>query len=108
MLWFSVWTVLVVGTLVGAVLLGRRLWRSAVAAGRELARAGEVLGELEAAVARLEAAAQERPPVRPTLLADPAPLRARVEELRAARGRRREERAVRHARTAQSWRRYSH
>lgn len=108
MLWFLVWTLLVLGTLAGAFLLGRRLWRSSVATGRELARAAEVLGELEATAARLEAAAQARPPVRATVFADRGPLQERVDALRAARAQRRAERARRHAATAAGWRRYSH
>lgn len=59
MLWFTVWLVLTLLTVAGAVLLGRRLWRSAKA----------LLAELEAATAlterldRLQAELVERYPV---------------------------------------------
>ena len=46
MLWFSVWTVLVLATLVGAFLLGRSLWRSSVALLHELSRAADVTAQL--------------------------------------------------------------
>jgi hypothetical protein len=57
-LWFSVWFVLVAGTLLGAFLLGRRLWRSGKALLAEMDRAGEVVGRLEA----LQEQARERFP----------------------------------------------
>ncbi|WP_196250875.1 hypothetical protein [Cellulomonas sp. JZ18] len=58
MLWTVVWVVLVLATLVGAFLLGRRLWRSAVALGAELSRASETLAALSERVEELEAAAR--------------------------------------------------
>ena len=60
MLWFSVWTVLVLATLGGAFLLGRSLWRSAVALGRELSRAADVTAQLAERVDELQAAAGRR------------------------------------------------
>ncbi|TDE92516.1 hypothetical protein EXU48_13240 [Occultella glacieicola] len=57
MLWFSVWTVLVLGTLVGAFLLGRRLWRSAKALMAQAGETSRVMADLSAKVAELEAAA---------------------------------------------------
>lgn len=47
MLWFSVWFVLVVGTLLGAALLARRLWRSAKELLRELEKASALLDRLD-------------------------------------------------------------
>ena len=47
MLWFTVWTVIVLGTVVGAFVVGRDLWRKARALLDELGRASEVFGELE-------------------------------------------------------------
>lgn len=64
MLWFGVWSTLVVLTLLGAFVLGRRLWRSARAVLAELERASEAMARLEA----LQEEARERfpPPVPPT------------------------------------------
>ena len=88
MLWFSVWTVLVLATLGGAFLLGRRLWRSAVALGRELGRAADVAAQLAERVDELQAAA-EPARHRSDAVRRPAVLRARLDALReAAAGRR--------------------
>ncbi|ADG74765.1 conserved hypothetical protein [Cellulomonas flavigena DSM 20109] len=96
MLWFTVWTVLVVATLGGAFLLGRRLWRSVVALGAELARAGDVAQQVSERAAQLEALARAEQTVSgPALGADADALRDRVEQLRAQR---RERAALRRAR----------
>ena len=72
MLWFSVWTVLVLATLGGAFLLGRRLWRSGVALATELGRAAEVAEQLAVRVDELQAAAAAlRPDTGPNLFDDP-------------------------------------
>jgi len=104
-LWFSVWTLLVLATLAGAFLLGRRLWRSALALGRELSRAADVASQLADRVDELQAA---RGPVDtgPTLFADPEPLRARLAELRAAAAGRRAEREDRRTATRLRWAAY--
>ncbi len=97
MLWFIVWTVLVLATLAGAVLVGRRLWRAAVGLGREVARAGEVAERLGARTAELEAQARAAGvEIRPALGRDPQELRDRVEELRAVRREHRAGRRERH------------
>lgn len=102
-MFFWLWTLLVVGTLVGAFFLGRRLWRSALGLGRELARAGEVADELARRVAELEEiAARDRPSTAPTLFDDPGPLRLRREELRAQRLARR----ARRVEVTRRWRAY--
>ncbi len=100
MLWTVVWVVLVAGTLLGAFLLGRRLWRSVVALGAELARAGETLELLGRRVEELEEAARAaREPLRPALGQDVEVLGARVRELRADRRARRAARRDRHRTT---------
>lgn len=105
-MWFWVWTVLVVGTLVGAFFLGRDLWRRAKALGRELARASEVLDRLQARADELTAqAAREAVPTGPTLFDDPDVLRERVEARRAARA---DRRAARQARREVVWQRWTH
>ena len=105
MLWFTVWTVLVLATLGGAFLLGRSLWRSAVALGRELSRAAEVTAQLADRVDELRAAAETRE-TGPTLFADRDVLRARLAEVRAGAAERRAEREGRRAATRLRWRAY--
>jgi len=95
-LWFTVWTVLVLATLAGAFLIGRRLWHAVVALGHELARAGEVADRLTARTAELEEQARAAgAEIRPALGREPQELRDRVELLRAVR---REHRALRRER----------
>jgi hypothetical protein len=107
MLWFTVWTVLVLGTLAGAFVLGRRLWRSALALGRELARAAEVTGALAERVEELRVLAEARSgQTAHTLFADREPLRAHRETLRHERHERRAARAERHRATRLGWRAY--
>lgn len=107
MIWWLTWSVLVVGTLVGAFFLGRSLWRRAVALGRELSRAGAVAGQLSDRVDELEAARAARTWVHP-LLADEddrAGWRAGIAERRAARRARREAMfAAAHTRWDALWR----
>jgi hypothetical protein len=102
MLWFAVWTLLVLATLGGAFLLGRDLWRKGKALLAEVERA---MGVAEALAERAEqlTAAAERPPVTHDLLADRSVLRARLERLREARAVRRGLRRLRHQRTIRSW-----
>lgn len=107
MLWFSVWSVLVVGTLVGAFFLGRRLWRSGLALGRELANAAQTWEQLADRLAELQALAAEHPvDTGPTVLSPRGPLVERRAALREQRLARRAEREQRHWRTRQSWRAY--
>ncbi|HWJ84463.1 MAG TPA: hypothetical protein VNR62_03485, partial [Cellulomonas sp.] len=71
MVWFVVWTVLVLGALVVVGMLLRRLWRQAVALGRQLAEASEVLARLAEQVEALRAANQRDPGLTaPTVFAD--------------------------------------
>ena len=100
MLWFTVWTVLVLATLGGAYLLGRRLWRALVALGEEVARASDVVEQVSVRAAELEALARATQQTsRPALGADADALRARVEQLRAQRRERAAERRERHRTT---------
>ncbi|ROS30647.1 hypothetical protein [Cellulomonas sp. PhB150] len=107
MIWFVVWTVLVLGALVVIAVLLRRLWRQAVALGRQLAEASDVLARLADQVEALQAA-QERDPdlTAPALFDDPDVLRARLAALRDSAAGRRAERTERAARTATGWRAY--
>ncbi|WP_069388128.1 hypothetical protein [Cellulosimicrobium cellulans] len=107
-MWFWVWTLLVASTLVGAFLLGRRLWRSVRALGHELSRAVGVASELGARAEelsrRLEA---QQPSTAPTLYDDPVELRLRVDALRADREDRRDERRRRDEQVWARWRRFN-
>lgn len=69
MVWFVVWTVLVLAAIVGAVLLGRRLWRSFKALMSEVSRSSEELARLESTIADLDAQRGEQV-FRPDLTAD--------------------------------------
>jgi hypothetical protein len=104
-LWFSVWTVLVLATLGGAFLLGRSLWRSVVALGRELARAADVAAQLADRVEELRDAAGT-PDTAPTLFADRDVQSDRFAALRAAAAARRVAREERHVVTRLSWQAY--
>lgn len=104
MLWFTVWTVLVVGTLVGAFFLLRHLYRSGRGLVTELGRASEVLSEVADRAEQLAAAAEQtRGPI-PVDLTDPEPARARRAASAAATARRRAARADRHEQTYRRWR----
>jgi hypothetical protein len=105
-LWFSVWTVLVLATLTGAFFLGRRLWRSGMALAKELGRAAEVAEQLAARVEELQAAAELRPGTGPTVFADPGEMYDRYAELRVAAAGRRVARADRREATRRAWKAY--
>ena len=107
MLWFTVWTLLVVGALVTFFLLGRDLWRKAKRLAREAGRAAEVLDRLEEQIALAEQTLPLTTPA-PVELSDAGPARERLELLRAAAGRRRERRQARHELAYARWRSFSH
>jgi len=79
-LWWILWTVLVVGTVVGGFFLVRHVVRSAKALGAELARASEVAQRLEERVAELSEVAAAAHPVEPVNVDDPE----RAHRVRAA------------------------
>lgn len=103
MLWFTVWLVLVLGTLVGAVLLGRHLWRSGTALADELGRAAEVSARLDHLRAELAERFPAPVPPRPDLDAG-AQDRERFRAVRAAhRERVRRRRLARMDRAMRHW-----
>ncbi|MDF2806911.1 MAG: hypothetical protein K0S43_1857 [Cellulosimicrobium sp.] len=107
-MWFWVWTLLVVGTLVGAFFLARRLWRSVKALGRELSRASQVAADMSARADELSRALEEaQPSTAPTLFDDPVVLQERVDLLRAERAERRVERRRRDEQVWSRWRRFN-
>ena len=106
MLWVTVWTLLVLGTLLGAFFLGRHLYRSGRALIAELGVAGERLGALAERIAVLEDAEPEHP-VRPARIDDLAAARSRWDEAGAVRAARRLRRRLRYQRTYERWRSFS-
>jgi hypothetical protein len=102
MVWFTVWSLLVLATVGGAFLLGRDLWRKGKALVAELGRAAAVAGDVADRGDQLAAAAP-RGPGSHDLLTDPAVHRARVSALREARAARRARRRGQHARTVRGW-----
>ena len=107
MLWFIVWTVLVVGALVGAFFLLRHVYRQGRDLLHELERAADVLAQVTDRAEELAAAAAALNPPAPVDLGDPAPARARRHEALLATARRRAARAERHERTYARWRAFS-
>jgi len=99
-LWATVWTVLVVATLVGAFYLGRDVLRRGGRLMTALGEASEVVETLEARVAELDALRPEPDPFAP----DAATARARREELRSRRADRARRRHEKHLATIESWR----
>jgi hypothetical protein len=99
-LWFTVWSLLVIGTLAGAFFLVREVYRSAKALLVELERLTEVLDRIAERSAELVATATTPAPVD---LLDPAPARARLAEARLATLRRRARKADRHAEAYRRW-----
>ena len=106
MLWFSVWTLLVIGTLVGAFFLGRHVYRSGRALITEAGRAAELAAVLADRVTELETTAQERPahPVRPVGLDDRPEAQARWAQAGVVREARRSRRRERFRATYEKWR----
>lgn len=112
MLWFAVWTTLVVATLVGAFVLGRSLWRSVRGLLAELRRASDVMERLETRLAELEeaAAAAAASLPGPDVGAGAerrAEIRAVLARLRQQREDRAAVRAERHLGTYERWRSFS-
>lgn len=98
--WLLIWTVLILGTLLGAFLLGRSLYRAGKAFVSELDRAAEAAGALSDRAAELEGMATQPAPV---VLDDLEPARARMAEARLRRLARRARRDERRARTYERW-----
>ncbi|MCB7137510.1 hypothetical protein [Cellulosimicrobium marinum] len=107
-MWFWVWALLVVGTVVGAFFLARRLWRSVRELGRELGRASQVAADLGAKADELARRIEsEQPSTAPTLFDDPDVLHERVAALRAERVDRRAARRRRDEQVWARWRRFN-
>lgn len=103
MLWWILWTVLVVGTVVGGFFLVRHVVRSAKALGAELARATEVAERLEERVAELTEAAAAAHPVEPVNVDDPERAQRGRAAAREVMDRRRARRDERREATYRRW-----
>lgn len=103
MLWFTVWSVLVVGTVVGAFLLLRHLYRSGKALLVEVDRAAELLDTLSTRADELADVVAAAHPVAPVDLRDPTGARARHAQAAEATARRRARRDERRAATYRRW-----
>ncbi len=101
MVWFIVWSVLVVGALVGGFFLLRHVYRSAKALLGALEELSDVLDRLDQQVAALGATVGTTPA--PVELADDGPARARVLAARRVRVARSVRRAERHEATYRRW-----
>lgn len=103
MLWFAIWTTLVLATLAGAALLGLSLWRKAKALLAQLRESTEALERLQARVDELEALQQDPRLFEPAAIAPPSE-RGQWRAVRTAnRLTRRARVADRHARTHRQW-----
>lgn len=106
MLWFAVWTVLVVGTLVGAFLLLRHVYRSGKALVVELGRASDVLAEVADRAAEVGEALERSGALTtpaPVSLTDVEAARERRAASAVATERRRDARTARHERAFRRW-----
>lgn len=101
MLWFSVWFVLVVGSLVGGFFLLRHVYRSAKALLTAMEELSAVVERLDMQVAALAGSIGTTPA--PVDLEDAGPARARVLAARRARVARRVRRAERHEVAYRRW-----
>lgn len=107
MLWFTVWTLLVLGTLAGAFFLGRDLYRKGKRLLAELDRASQVFAEVAERSEERAAALPLTTPV-PVDLTDPEPARARRVLGAEATARRRAARQARHETAYARWRSFTH
>ncbi len=99
MLWFLLWTFLVLGTCVGAFFLGRDLFRKARGLAHELERVADLTAAMaEAAEARVVVTEPA-----PVSLLDPEPARLRMAEARLRRLARRLRREERHTHAYERW-----
>lgn len=105
MLWFTVWTLLVLGTLAGAFFLLRDLYRKGKAVLVELNRASEVLAEVGERAEELAATAGTTPA--PVDLTDPEPARARRVQAQEATRVRQARRTERHEAAHRRWASFS-
>ncbi|MEU4364879.1 hypothetical protein [Promicromonospora sp. NPDC023987] len=109
-MWFWVWTLLIVGSLVGAFFLARYLWRSAMGLMEELGRASRRIGESADRLQKLSDQAREAATSQhagPSLFDDVTIHYQRAHAQRAARGVRKDARRARHVVTWQKWKHFN-
>ncbi|MBL0888889.1 hypothetical protein [Myceligenerans indicum] len=110
--WVTLWAVLLVATVVGAILLGRWLWGVVHALMAEVERAedrhGPALIRLDAALNAAEDARADAEPHRPSMFSEDLTTHyARVAALREAAAARKAARRARHERTWERWRHFN-
>jgi hypothetical protein len=107
-MWYAIWVVLILATLAGAFFLGRDLVRKVRRLARKAGRASDLLADAAERISvTSEQLAAAAPPTAPTILGDPAELRARVLTLRTERADRRAATRVRHRATWDRWRAFN-
>ncbi len=104
MWWWLIWSILVVGTLVGAFFLLRDLWRKGMRLAKALSEASQTFADASARISdAVEQAKANAPDTSPTIFDDPVELRERVTLLREERAERAEARRERRLATARGW-----
>lgn len=108
-MWFWVWTLLILGSLVGAFFMARSLWRSARGLLEELGRASQQIGESSDRLQALSDQARQTATrhAGPSLFDDVTIHYQRVDARRVVRARRGEERRARHVVTWQKWKHFN-
>ena len=108
MLWFPLWTALLVGTAAAGFHVARTLRRSGKAAAHAWGESSERLAEVADRAAALSDAAAEAVVLAPVALDDPAAARDRRALVRLAAAQRRAARRAGHEATQARWRSFSH
>ena len=108
-MWFWVWTLLIIGSLVGAFFLARSLWRSAKGLMQELGRASRRIGDSADRLQELSDRARETATQHagPSLFDDVTIHYQRVNAQRVARAGRKDARRVRNVATWQKWKHFN-
>ena len=108
-MWFWVWTLLIVGSLVGAFFLARSLWRSAKGLLHELGESTRRFAESSERLQELSDQAREAATQHagPSLFDDVTIHYERVNAQRAARAGRRDARRARNVATWQKWKHFN-
>jgi len=109
-MWFWVWTLLIVGSLVGAFFMARYLWRSAKGLMQEVGRASRRIGESSDRLQELSERAREVASTQhagPSLFDDVTIHYQRVNAHRVARAGRKEVRRARNVATWQKWKHFN-
>ncbi len=103
-MWWLIWSILVVGTLVGAFFLLRDLWRKGMRLAKALSEASQTFADASVRISdAVEQAKANAPDTSPTIFDDPVELRERVTLLREERAERAAARRERRLAVARGW-----